>query len=466
MELDLVIRDADIATAADAWHGDIGIKSGKIVALGLALPKAAKEIDAGGLLALPGGIDAHCHIDQRTSQGLVTADDFESGTISAAFGGTTTIIPFAAQHRGKELRQVAADYRARAEGKAVIDYAIHLIISDPTPQALGQDLPALIRQGYTSLKIYMTYDALRLSDRQMLDVMAVARREGAMTMVHAESHELIGWLTERLLLEGRTAMKYHAVARPPLAEREAAHRAITMAEIAEVPILIVHVSSRAALEQIRWAQDRGVPILAETCPQYLFLTAADLDHPGFEGAKYCCTPPPRSREDQEALWRGLRNGTFEVVSSDHSAFRFDDPKGKKANGTDAPFNRVPQGVPGLEARLPLLFGEGVGAGRITLQQFVALTATGPAKIYGLHPRKGTIAVGSDADIALWDRSKRVTISAAMLHDKMDYTPYEGREVTGWPVTVISRGEVGVRGGAPARPRRARRVPATSGRDGR
>ncbi|MCW5888074.1 MAG: amidohydrolase family protein, partial [Anaerolineales bacterium] len=300
---------------------------------------------------------------------------------------------------------------------------------------------ALIKDGYTSLKIYMTYEALRLPDRQFLEVLDVAGREGAIAMVHAENHELVDWLTDRLLRDGKTAMRYHAAARPALAENEATNRAITFAEAVGVRILIVHVSSDEAMSTIRRAQDRGVPILAETCPQYLFLTASDLDREAFEGAKYCCTPPPRSSTDQAALWRGIANGTFQVISSDHSAFRFDDPKGKKVAGASAPFNRVPQGVPGLEVRLPLLFSEGVMKNRITLQQFVSLTATAPAAIYGLAQRKGTIAIGADADIALWDPTREVTIDIDNLHDRMDYTPYQGMTITGWPITVLSRGEI-------------------------
>ena len=408
MTFDVVIRNGTIATAADVWQGDIGIEEGRVSALGRRLGPGKQEIDASGKLVLPGGVDSHCHIAQRTSQGLVTADDFESGTISAAFGGTTTIIPFAAQHRGQSLRAVVNDYHRHADDKAVIDYAFHVIVSDPSEQVLEQEIPALVRDGYTSFKIYMTYDALRLNDRQFLDVLSVTRSEGAMAMVHAESHELIGWLTDRLIAEGRTAPKYHTHARPPLSEREAAHRAITFAEVVDVPILIVHVSTRAATEQIRAAQERGLAIYAETCPQYLFLTAEDLDRPGFEGAKYCCTPPPRDKDSQAALWAGLRNGTFQVFSSDHSAFRFDDAKGKLVHGPNAVFNKIPQGVPGLEVRLPLLFSEGVGMGRISLNQFVALTATEPAKIYGLYPAKGSIIVGGDADLAIWNPEQEVT----------------------------------------------------------
>ena len=440
-EFDLVIRGGTVVTAAGASRCDVGVTDGRVVALGEALSGGRERVDATGKLVLPGGIDAHCHIAQRGSQGTETADGFRSGSISAACGGTTTLIPFAAQYKGQSLRQVVESYRARAEGEAVIDYAVHLIVSDPTEQVLGQELPALIRDGYTSFKVYMTYDSLKLDDSQMLAVLATARREGAMVMIHAENHDVIAWLTERLLAAGHTAPKFHGIAHAAPAEREATQRAITLAEILDVPVLIVHVSWREAIEAIRSAQARGLRVFGETCPQYLFLTADDMDRSGFEGAKYVCSPPPRDAANQEFVWRGIQDGTLSVFSSDHAAYRFDDPQGKKLAGENAPFHGIPNGVPGLEIRLPMLFSAGVRSGRITLEQFVAVTATNPARIYGLNPRKGTIAVGSDADIAVWDPDKEVTISAAMLHDAMDYTPYEGRKVTGWPILTLSRGEV-------------------------
>ena len=438
---DLVIRGGTVATAADTVACDVGIRDGRVIALAEGLGPGADEIDATGKLVLPGGVDSHCHIDQPSSMGATTADDFRSGSISAACGGTTCIIPFAAQHRGQSLRAVVEDYHARARGKAVIDYAFHLIVSDPTEQVLGQELPALIKDGYTSFKIYMTYDALKLDDRQILDVLAAARREGAMVMVHAENHDVIAWLTERLIGAGRSAPQFHAVAHAAQAEREATHRAITLAEIVDLPILIVHVSARAAMEEIRAAKARGLRLYAETCPQYLFLTAADLDREGFEGAKYVCSPPPRDAANQEFVWRGLEGGVFDVFSSDHAPYRYDDPEGKQMHGKGAPFNRIANGVPGLEIRMPMLFSAGVGTGRIGLNRFVDLCCTRPAKLYGLYPRKGSIAVGGDADIAIWNPELKVTISQDMLHDNLDYTPYEGRVVTGWPVTTLSRGTV-------------------------
>jgi dihydropyrimidinase len=440
-EFDLVIRNADVATESDRFSTDIGVFDGKITALEPGLSEGAQEIDAEGRLVMPGGVDSHCHVEQISSNGIWTADDWFTATRSAACGGTTTIIPFACQHRGQSLRDVVKAYHDLAGPKAAIDYAFHLIVSDPTDQVLGQELPALIKDGYTSFKIYLTYDALMLTDRQFLDVLAVARRDGAMVMVHAENNDMIKWMAERLLQAGLRAPKFHAVARPMLVEREATHRSIALAELVDVPILIVHVSGGEAIEQIRWAQERGLNVYGETCPQYLFLTEDDLDKPGQEGAKHMCSPPPRDKANQEVVWKALEDGLFEVFSSDHAPYRFDDPEGKFKAGKDAHFKQIANGVPGLEVRLPLLFSEGVGKGRITHQQFVALTATNAAKLYGLHPRKGTIAVGADADITIWDPDKQVTITQSILHDAMDYTPYDGQEVTGWPVTTISRGNV-------------------------
>lgn len=445
-DFDLVIRHGRIATAGDVMACDVGIRDGRIVAMAERLRGGAEEIDAAGKLVLPGGVDAHCHFDQPMTDGSRMADDFESGTISAACGGTTTVIPFACQMKGGTLREAVEDYHRRAEGKPVIDYAFHLIVSDPNEQVLGQELPALIKEGYTSFKVYMTYDDLKLSDGELLRVLALARREGAMTMIHAENADCIGWLTEQLELAGRKAPRYHAESRPAVVEREATHRAISLAELIDVPVLIVHVSGGEAAEQIAHAQHKGLRVYAETCPQYLFLTAEDLDLDGFDGAKCVCSPPPRDSASQETVWAGLQSGVFQVFSSDHAPFRFDDPHGKKNAGDDAPFTKVPNGIPGVETRLPLLFSEGVGKGRIELTRFVELTATNPAKIYGLYPRKGTIAVGADADIAIWNPEREVTITNGILHHNVDYTPYEGRTVRGWPELVLSRGETVVRDG--------------------
>src|SRR5690349_19839186 len=438
-EFDLVIRNGTVATASDTTQCDVGIKDGVVAMLGRGLPAGAREIDAAGKLVLPGAIDSHCHIEQKSSAGVMCADDFYSGTVSAAFGGTTTVIPFAAQHRGQSLREIVREYHEAARPKAVIDYAFHLIVSDPSEQVLGQELPALIRDGYTSFKVYMTYDLLRLNDRQMLDIMALARREGAFMMVHAENHDMISWLAERLLDKGLSQPRYHAVSHARIAEGEATNRAVALAELLDVPLLIVHVSAAEAIDVIRDAQNKGLKIYGETCPQYLFLTADDIGM-DLEGTKFCCSPPPRDKAAQEAVWRGLANGTFQVFSSDHAPYRYDET-GKLLKGDKTTFKDTANGVPGIELRVPLLFSEGVRKGRLSLNQFVALTAANHARIYGLYPKKGTIAVGSDADIAIWDPDHELTVTAANIHDNVGYTPYEGMKLKGWPVTVLSRGRI-------------------------
>jgi dihydropyrimidinase len=445
MTLDLVIRNADVVTASDRFRCDIGVRDGRIALLGHALQKVEVEIDAAGLLALPGGVDAHCHLDQPMPNGMRMADDFFTGTRSAICGGTTTVIPFAAQSKGQSLLAAVEDYHRRAAGRAVADYAFHLIVTDPSPVVLNEELPRLIREGYTSFKVYMTYDDLKLNDRQMLDVFTVAKQHGALVMVHAENADCIAWLTDRLLGASLIAPSYHAAARPQLVEREATHRAITFAELVDVPILIVHVSGEEAIDQIRWAQSRSLRILAETCPQYLYLTAADLGGPGYEGAKFVCSPPPRDAASQEAVWRAIAAGVFSVFSSDHAPFSFNDPEGKKLGGVEQPFPRIPNGIPGIETRLPLLF-DGIHRGRLSLHQFVELTSYRPARLYGLYPRKGSIAIDADADIVLWDPSRKVRIENSNLHHAVDYTPYEGIEVTGWPVHCLSRGEILMRDG--------------------
>jgi dihydropyrimidinase len=445
MAHDLVVRGGTVVTATETIRCDIGVDGGRVTALAETLPAGRRDLDAGGLYVLPGGIDSHVHIEQLSSAGVVCADDFRSGTVAAAFGGTTTIVPFAAQHRGMKLRAVVEDYHRRASEKAVIDYAFHLILADPTDEALQEDLPRLVAEGVTSFKVYMTYDRLRLSDEQLLDVLAAARRLGALTMIHAENHGMIAWLSHRLLQAGATAPRYHAISHPRVAEGEAVQRAIALAELVDVPILIVHVSDAAGASAIRQAQTRGMRVYGETCPQYLFLTGEDLDRPGLEGAKYGCSPPPRDRASQEAIWRGLVDGTFQTYSSDHAPYRFDE-SGKLPKGERTTFKEMANGVPGIELRLPLLFSEGVGSGRLSLNEFVALGATNHAKLYGLYPRKGTIALGGDADLVLWDPARRVRVAWAMLHDQTGSTPYEGRELTGWPVTVISRGRVVVQDG--------------------
>ncbi len=440
MRLDTIIRGGTVVTASDTVLCEVGIRDGRIVALGDSLGDAAEIIDATGLLVMPGGIDSHVHLDQPGAPGIVMADTFETGTRSAAVGGNTTVMPFCLQQKGQTLREALAAYQAKAEGNCHTDIAMHLIVTDPTPQVLGQELPALIAEGYTSIKIFMTYDDMKLADRDILEVLDVARQHGALVMVHAEGYDAIRFLTERLERNGQTAPFFHGPSRPIPVEREATHRAISFAEIVDTEAMIVHVSNRAAMEEIRRAQQRGLKIYGETCPQYLVLTEKDMDRPGMEGAKYVCSPPPRDSDSQAACWEGLQQGVFEVFSSDHCPFRYDDEAGKGAPRGKQSFRYVPNGIPGIATRMPILFSEGVVKGRIDLNRFVALTATNHAKRYGLYPQKGTIAVGSDADIVLWDPRRQVTITHALLQDGCDYTPYEGLAITGWPVRTMLRGQ--------------------------
>ena len=444
---DTIIRGGTVATAADTFGCDVGIRDGRIAALGHDLGEAGEVIDATGRLVLPGGIDSHVHFAQPSGPGIVMADDFETGTRSAAMGGNTTVLPFCVQERGQTLREALKDYHAKADGRCHVDVSFHLVIADPTDHVLGQELPALVEDGYTSFKVFMTYEGLALDDFQMLEVMSVARRTGALVMVHAENYDAIRFLVDRLEQEGNVAPRFHATSRPIPVEREATHRAISLAELIDVPVMIVHVSNGEAMEEIRRAQGKGMKVYGETCPQYLVLTEADLEGLNMEGAKYVCSPPPRDRESQDACWRGIETSVFSVFSSDHCPFRYDDPQGKLNPKARTSFRWVPNGIPGVAARLPILFSEGVSKGRIDLNRFVALSATNHAKTYGLYPRKGTIAVGSDADIAIWDPARQLTLTHGLLGDGADYTPYEGIAITGWPVLTMVRGTVVMRDGA-------------------
>ena len=446
MTFDTIIRGGTVATASDTFSCDVGIKDGRIAALGADLGAANEIIDASGKLVLPGGIDSHVHISQPSGPDIVMADDFESATRSAAFGGNTMVLPFAMQQKGQSLREVVTEYHRKADGQCYIDVSFHLIIADATDAVLGQELPALVHDGYTSFKVFMTYEGLALSDIEMLNVMSVARDTGALVMIHAENYDAIRFLTDRLERAGKTEPHHHATSRPIPVEREATHRAISLAELVDVPVMIVHVSNGEAMEEIRRAQQRGLKVYGETCPQYLVLTAKDMEGLNMEGTKYVCSPPPRDEASQAACWQGLQQGVFSLFSSDHCPFRYDDPKGKLTPKGRTSFRWVPNGIPGVETRLPILFSEGVGKGRISLNEFVALTATNHARTYGLYPKKGTIAVGADADIAIWDPKREQTISQSLMHGGSDYTPYEGIKVKGWPVSTMVRGKFVVRDG--------------------
>jgi len=434
---DLVVRGGTVVTAEDVVRCDVGIVGGRIATLGDGL-EGRDTIDASGRLVLPGGVDSHCHIEQLEPDGSIHEETFESAGTSALAGGTTTVIPFAPQFKGEPIAAHFDDYRARA-ARSPIDYALHQIVTDPTDAVLDTEIPRLVESGIRSLKVFLTYDPLHIDDRQFLRVLETARRVGATVCVHCENYEAIRWRSDALLAEGRTEPAAHALSRPKVVEREATYRAIALAELVGQPIHIFHVSCAEVAEEIARAQRRGVKVTGETCPQYLVLTAADMDRPNGEGAKFMCSPSPREAGDAEGLWAAIRAGTLDVISSDHCGYSFGGIRGKWMNGQNADFTRIPNGIPGLAARLPLIFSEGVAKGRIGLNDFVRLTATNPAKRFGLYPRKGTIAPGTDADLVIWDAERRTTLTNSLMQHAIDYTPYEGIEVVGWPVATIARG---------------------------
>lgn len=440
---DLVIRGGTVVTSTDVFRADVAIRGGVIAAVGENLT-GAETIDAGDLLVLPGGVDTHCHLDQVEMNMGYGAQDFVTGSRSAVLGGTTSAISFVSHFKGEPIRDILAETLKRGR-RSIIDYSFHQILADPTDEVLAE-LPGVVAAGIRSFKVFLTYEAIRLDDRQFLRVLAAARREGAMVAVHCENYDAIGWLTEALLAAGLTAPKYHAWSRPKVVEREATYRAIALAELVDTPIQVFHVSCAEVAEEIARAKRRGLKVWGETCPQYFTLTAADMDRPGFEGSKFMCSPAPRDAADHEELWEMMRQGVLDVVSSDDSAFNTTGHHAKDQNGPDASFRDIPNGVPGVGARMPLLFSEGVVKGRIDLPTFVGLSATNPARLFGLGGRKGAIQPGADADIVLWDPAKKQTITNALLQHGVDYTPYEGREVTGWPVMTLRRGEIVMKDG--------------------
>ncbi len=443
-DYDLVVRGGTVVTAVDTVRADIGIRNGRIAAVGENL-SGADTLEAGGLLVMPGGVDTHCHIEQLQEGGGADEETWETGSRACLAGGTTTVIAFSAQFKGHGILEPLAEYRRRA-ARAMVDYSFHQIITDASDEVIWTQIPAVVESGVRSLKVFLTYDALHLDDRGYLRVLAAARRTGALVTVHCENYEAINWRSEALIAAGRTAPMYHAWSRPSMIEREATHRAIALAEMVDQPIQIFHVSCSEVAAEIAAAKHRGLKVWGETCPQYFVLTAADMERPGFEGAKFMCSPPPRTPQDHDALWQEVQRGTLDIVSSDHSGWSYEGPKGKRVNGIDAPFRDIPNGVPGLTARLPILFSEGVGKGHIDVNRFVAITATNPAKLFGLYPRKGSIAPGFDADLVLWDPKKQMTLTNAVMQHVLDYTPYEGRTVTGWPVATLRRGVVVMRDG--------------------
>ena len=438
MAFDTIIANGTVATATDTYQADVAIQGGKIVAIGLGLPRenTKRVFDVPGKYVFPGGIDVHTHLDMPFG-GTTSADDFETGTRAAAFGGTTTLIDFAIQYKGQSLRTAFDTWMQKASSKAVSDYSFHCIITD-LPDAQLEEMKDLVRDGVTSFKLFMAYPGVfMLDDASIFKALRMAGSTGAMVCMHAENGGAIDVIVKQALAEGKTAPKYHALTRPTTAEAEATARAIALAEMAGAPVYIVHLSCNDALEKVREARDRGLPVYAETCPQYLYLSIENFDVPGFEGAKYVFTPPLREKWHQEKLWRGLKNDHLQVVSTDHCPFCF---KEQKALGV-GDFTKIPNGGPGIEHRMSLVYSGGVAKGRFNVNRFVELVATTPAKLFGLYPRKGTIAVGSDADLVIFDPNREHTISAKTHHMRVDYSMFEGIKVKGMPELVFSRGRV-------------------------
>jgi len=443
MRFDTVIKNGTVVTATDTYASDVGIAGGKIAAIAqsLAAENAGKVIDAAGLLVMPGGIDVHTHLDMPFG-GTTSSDDFQTGTIAAAHGGTTTLIDFAIQYKGQTLRQAFEGWMKKAEGKAVTDYAFHCIITELGDAHL-EEMGQLVREGVSSFKLFMAYPGVfMLDDATIFRAMSQAAKYGGLICMHAENGGVIDVIVQRALAEGKRAPKYHALTRPTTAEGEATARAIALAEMAGAPVYIVHLSCNDALEKVREARDRGLPAYAETCPQYLFLSIENFDVPGFEGAKYVFTPPLRDKWHQEKLWQGLAKDTLQVVSTDHCPFCY---KEQKEMGKDD-FTKIPNGGPGIEHRLSLVYTGGVHGKRFSANRFVQLVSTAPAKLFGLYPHKGTVAVGSDADLVLFDANEEQVISAKTHHMRVDYSMFEGIRVKGAAKTVLSRGRAIIENG--------------------
>jgi len=434
----VLIHNGTIVNADSTTRADLLIEGATIKEIRAEIPVTAAEtiVDATGLLLLPGGIDAHTHLDMPFG-GSNSADDFLTGTRAAAIGGTTTIVDFAIQARGTKMRTALDTWWKKAEGKACIDYGLHMIVTDLGDAGL-EDMDDLVREGVASFKLFMAYpNVLMVDDATIFKALRQTAKNGALICMHAENGSVIDVIVQQALAEGKTAPIYHALTRPTRAEAEAVHRSIAMAEMAGVPVYIVHLSSEDALNQVREARDRGLPAFAETCPQYLLLSIEDVQDKGWEGAKYVFTPPLREKKNQPKLWEGLRKDNLQVVSTDHCPFCFED---QKALGKDD-FTKIPNGGPGIENRLQLLHHHGVGLGNLTLNRFVELVSTAPARIFGMYPKKGVLAVGSDADIVLWDPMAAHTISAATHHMRVDYSMFEGFHVRGNARDVYSRGEL-------------------------
>ncbi len=433
-QLELVLKNGTVITPAGTRRADVGIHEGRIAAIEPRL-EARESLDAAGLLVLPGAVDPHVHL-QMPAGSTRSSDDWETGTRAAAHGGTTTVIDFVEPEPEEPLLAALAARRAEAEERAVIDYGLHMPLAradGPTLEAV----PEVVAAGVTSFKTYTTYEGFRLDDAALLAALSAVAAVGGLTLVHAESDAITRRETARLLAAGQRAPRYHPLSRPAVAEAEAAQRALALAEVAGAPVYIVHVSTARAAAALAAAQARGQEAYGETCPQYLLLTAAEYGRPDFEGAKFVCSPPLRSAADGEALWQALGRGTLQTLGTDHCPFNYE---GQKELGRDA-FDQIPGGLPSIEARLALLYTFGVRAGRLSLERWVELCAGAPARLFGLYPRKGALQVGADADVVLFDPEKRVTLTQALLHEQVDYTPYEGLELQGYPVTTLVHGKV-------------------------
>lgn len=437
----LLIKGGTLVTATDTFAADIFIKNGRIAWLGqtgseVTSANSAMLLDASGKYVLPGGIDVHTHLDMPVGD-IRSVDDFATGTMAAAWGGTTTIIDYAAQTRGESMQQGLETWLKKAEGKAVIDYGFHMTLSECTSRTFD-DMTQMVAAGVTSFKVFTAYpDRLMLDDASIFKVLKHAGNIGGLICAHAENGQVIDVLVREALAAGHTEPKYHALTRPPAAEGEATHRLITLAELAGAPLYIVHVSCADALTEIAAAKQRGLPIYGETCPQYLFLSNEEYDRLLFEGAKYVMSPPLREKYHQEALWRGIQSRILTSIGTDHCPFTF---HGHKKRGIHD-FTKIPNGAPGIETRLGLLYTGGVCTGRISLNHFVDLIATTPAKLFGLYPRKGTLAPGSDADLIIIDPAAETPISAVTHHSNADYTLYEGFRLKGLPEVVIAHGQI-------------------------
>ncbi len=431
-----LIKNGRIITAEQDYTADVLIENEKISVIGSNLQMQADTlIDASGKYVIPGGIDAHTHMDMPFG-GTTSSDDFETGTRAAAFGGTTSIIDFAIQTKGGKVREALDIWWKKGE-KATIDYSLHMIVTD-LPEAHLEDMNEMVREGLTSFKLFMAYPGVLLvDDATIYRAMKKTGENGALVCMHAENGGVIDLIVQKAIAEGKAAPIYHALTRPTTAEAEAVNRSIALAQMAGAPVYIVHLSSADALEKVSEARDKGIPVFAETCPQYLLLSIEDMDRPDFEGAKYVFTPPLREKWHQDKLWAGLKKNTLQVVSTDHCPFCF---KEQKEMGRES-FAKIPNGGPGVENRMQLLFHHGVNQGRISVNRWVEITSTTPAKMFGLYPRKGSISVGSDADIVIWDPNKEHTISAHTHHMRVDYSMFEGFKVKGNAEIVFSRGEV-------------------------